>query len=123
MRSFDYNGKLYYAESILGYLEKYCDELAELILVNGLSENEVLREKRAVLRIWTGILDAFLIFLLGGTLLYVTSRITLPLGRLVVQARAISEGNSMSGSPSAIPSTPSAWSGRPSTPWPQASNR
>ncbi len=93
MRSFDYNGKLYYAESILGYLEKYCDELAELILVNGLSENEVLREKRAVLRIWTGILDAFLIFLLGGTLLYVTSRITLPLGRLVVQARAISEGN------------------------------
>lgn len=92
-KNFAYYGKLYYAESILAYLQKYCDELAEQILVNGLTENAALREERSVLRFWNGIFNGFLIMLLIGFFLYVTSRITHPLGKLVLQARAISAGD------------------------------
>ncbi|GAB1484553.1 hypothetical protein MASR2M78_33710 [Treponema sp.] len=92
-RKTDYYGRFYYTQSILGYLQKYCDELTGLILENSLTENQALTEKRSQLRFWNTTLNFFLIFLLAGFLLYVTSRITHPLERLVVQARSLSSGN------------------------------
>jgi len=91
-KNFSYYERFHYAESILNYLRRYCDELTEAILQSDAAENVALMQQRRVFRIWTSGINGALILLLGGFLAYVTTTITLPLGRLVVQARAISRG-------------------------------
>lgn len=89
----EFYGRMFYAESIQGYLQKYCDEFLGLILADSIAASSRMIDQRRSVQTLYRIVSAFLVLLFFTFLGYVTLNITRPLEKLVAQARAVSVGD------------------------------
>jgi sensor histidine kinase YesM len=93
MRNFDYYHRLYYAEKIQLYLQDYCDELQSDILALANTRIESIVRIQLYLKIANAAFVALLLLVFVFFARYVSSNITRPLEKLVMQADEVAKGN------------------------------
>lgn len=91
--NFNYYDKMYYAQSINRYLQKYSDELLQLLLADSMVVNEELARQHQILVMTNGGLIIFVIMLFFSAVAYLNLNVSKPLNDLVVQAGEMAKGN------------------------------
>lgn len=92
-KNYEYFSKMYSAEIIQNYLQKYCDELLTSVLQSEKESNEILDKSVKSIMIFSFVFFLSFLVMLVLIMIYIFKNITHPLRLLVNQARAVSKGN------------------------------
>jgi len=85
--------KIYYAQSVLSYLLKYCDTLMENVIERNISVNERVRNREHILNLLNILFVILLLISYFTFMAYVYQKLSLPLEQLVKVSRSVAAGD------------------------------
>ncbi len=91
--SFGYYGQFQYAQSVLNYLLKYCDELLEMVIAENKITYGKMTQKEQVLNVYNVVFVSLLILFYLSFLLYISKKLTSPLSQLVRFSNYVADGD------------------------------
>lgn len=92
-KNYEYFSRMYSAEIIQSYLQKYCDELLTSVLQSEKESNGVLVKSVKSMMIFSFVFILFFLIFLILIMIYIFKNITHPLRNLVFQSRSVANGD------------------------------
>ncbi len=91
--SFEYYERFQYAQTVLNYLLKYCDELLEIVISENKMTYEIMTQKEKALNVYSVLFILMIVLFYLSFMFYVSKKLTSPLNQLVKVSRYVADGD------------------------------